>query len=453
MWYSKKTGRLIIVYALAAVAVMGGFLWRSERERAGLRRTVAIGYDHAFVELADAVGALDASLQKTLCAATPTMVSDLCAEGYAHCAAASQAIASLPYGNIELEHTAAFLAKTGDYLSYLGRMGARGEGLDEETREALTALSDSAGQVAGTLADLSARLIAGDISTAELDRAEDAIAGAEDNLVDTGFAASFKDMETDLPEMPSLIYDGPFSQHIESLEPKQLAGLSEIGEDEARRAAAKFLGVDEGKLTVLYLRDESAMPVYVLTCQNGSETDTVEVTKAGGKVVWYGAARETAEGDVTPEEALRTAAAFLADHGFDHMTSTYYTAEGGELMANFAYEQDGVLCYPDLVKVTVALDTGAVTGMEARGYFMNHTKRDLPGVSFDRDAVSLSPALTVESHRPALIPTPGKSEVLCEEYLCKTPEGKHALVYLNAQTGAEERILLLLETDAGTLTV
>lgn len=455
MYYSKKTGRLIIIYSLAAVLVMGGFLWRSGAENTALRRAVAIGYDHAFVELADAVEALDASLQKTLCASTPTMVSDLCSEGYAHCAAASQAISSLPYGNIELEHTAAFLSKTGDYLSYLSRMGARGDGLDEGSRQALGELSKSAGAVSGTLSELAAMLISGGISTTELENAEDQIASAEDSMVDMGFAKSFKNMETDLPEMPSLIYDGPFSQHIESMEPKMLTGQREIGEDEAVRSAAKFLGTDTDKLQVLYLRDESSMPVYVLTCQSGSEVETVEVTKRGGRVVYYGTSRESSEGEITPDAAVKTAQRFLESHGFDNMVSTYHTAEGGELMATFAYSQSGVICYPDLIKVSVALDTGRVTAMEARGYMMNHTRRDIPDAAIDTNeaANNLSPTLTVQSHRPAIIPTPGKNEVMCEEYLCKTSEGRRVLVYLNAKTGAEEKILLLLESDSGTLTV
>ena len=455
MWYSKKAGRLIIIYSLAAVLVMGGFLWRSETEKTALRRTVAVGYDRAFVELADAVGALDASLQKTLCAATPTMVSDLCSQGYAHCAAASQAIESLPYGNIELEHTAAFLARTGDYLAYLSRMGARGSGLSGEARQALSELSGSAGTVSDTLSGLAAMLISGQISTAELEKAEAVIASAEDSMVDVGFADSFKDMETDLPEMPSLIYDGPFSQHIDTMEPRLLEGLAEIGEDEALAAAARFLGVEAKRLRVLCLREEKALPVYVLTCQSGGEIETVEVTKRGGKVVFYGTARETSEGEIAPEAAVKTAQRFLESHGYDGMEPTYHTAEGGELLATFAYAQDGVICYPDLIKVTVALDTGRVTGMEARGYVMNHTRREPARAAFDTDAAvsRLSPTLTVESHRPAVIPTAGKNEVLCEEYLCRTEEGGHVLVYLNAGTGDEEKILLLLESDSGTLTL
>ncbi len=454
MYYSKKAGRLIVIYSLAAVLVMGAFLVKANRRSTGLERAVAIGYDHAFTELSTAVGELDATLQKSLCAASPAMVSTVCAEGYAHCAAASQAISSLPYGAVELEHTAAFLSKTGDYMFYLSRDAARGGVLSEEEREALQTMSKSASQVSAALSELTARLIAGEISTSELEKAEGAIANAEDSLVDTGFVGSFKALEDDLPELPALIYDGPFSEHIQRAEPRLLTGLPQVDEDGARRAAAEFLGMREGDPEFRFYRAEP-VPVYVFTVQHANEVRTVEVTARGGKVIYYGTARESAEGNVSPEAALRAAEAFLKNHGYESMTPTYHQAEGGELVASFAYEQNGVICYPDLIKVTVALDSGEVVGMEAAGYVMCHGTRELGTLAFDPEEKisALSSFLTCVSHRTALIPTEGKNEVLCEEYTCETRDGRHALVYLNGETGREEQILLLLESESGTLTV
>lgn len=452
--YSKKAGRLIIIYSLAAVLVMGQFLVSARRENSKLSRAVDTGYDHAFTELASAVGELDSTLKKAVCAASPCMVSSVCAQGYASCAAASQAISSLPYGNIELEHTAAFLAKAGDYMLFLSRSAARGEALSEEERQALETFSKGAEQVSAALSELSARLIAGDVSTRELEAAEETVEGAEESVSGTGFAASFKAMETETPEMPTLVYDGPFSAHIENASPRLLEGEADVDEDGAKKAAADFLGTQTERLELRAFR-EGNVPVYVFSCQHANEVRTVEVTRAGGKIFYFGTARESSEGDMTAEEAVRTAAAFLESHGYESMTPTYSDASAGELTASFAFEQDGVICYPDLIKVTVALDTGEVVGMEAKGYVMNHSRRELGAPLPDPEGAAgrLSPALTVKSHRPALIPTAGKNEVLCEEYTCQVGDGRHVMVYVNAETGMEEQILLLLESDSGTLAV
>ena len=65
----------------------------------------------------------------------------------------------------------------------------------------------------------------------------------------------------------------------------------------------------------------------------------------------------------------------------------------------------------------------------------------------------MDPSLTILSSGLAVIPTEGKYELLCHEFICQTADGMHAIVYINAQTGVEENILLLLEDENGTLTM
>ena len=56
---------------------------------------------------------------------------------------------------------------------------------------------------------------------------------------------------------------------------------------------------------------------------------------------------------------------------------------GGMATLSYAAVQDGVLLYPDLVKVQLRLDTLAVVGLEARHYLSSHTRRNslTPAVS------------------------------------------------------------------------
>ena len=42
--------------------------------------------------------------------------------------------------------------------------------------------------------------------------------------------------------------------------------------------------------------------------------------------------------------------------------------------------------------------------------------------------------------------------MLTYEYLCQAENGEEVLVYLNADTGMEEQILILLRSDNGVLT-
>ena len=146
---------------------------------------------------------------------------------------------------------------------------------------------------------------------------------------------------------------------------------------------------------------------------------------------------------------------FLEKRGYPAMRESYFIDQGGILTINFAAVQDEVICYPDLVKVSIALDTGRVVGFESEGYLMNHTLRSFPVLSVSEEEARdvVSPALTVLSQQLSLIPTGGEYEVLCHEFKCRNEEGQHILVYVNAQTGQEEKILILLEDESGTLVI
>ncbi len=114
-----------------------------------------------------------------------------------------------------------------------------------------------------------------------------------------------------------------------------------------------------------------------------------------------------------------------------------------------------MLLYPDLIKVTVALDNGQITGYDARGYLTNHCWREglEPALTQEEAARSVNELLTVNQSQLCLIPSAGLNEVLCWEFQCVSPENQNVLVYVNASTGAEEQILLLLLGENGQLTV
>ena len=134
------------------------------------------------------------------------------------------------------------------------------------------------------------------------------------------------------------------------------------------------------------------------------------------------------------------------------MAARYFQRQDNAITFNFAAQEGNVLLYPDLIKVTVALDDGEVVGYEARGYLMSHHDRDLPEprVSREEAAALINPHLKVKEGRLTVIPEGVDNEKLAWEF-----EGdldrETFLVYINALTGREENILRLYKTDQGTL--
>lgn len=450
MKVTKKALTLFGIYIIAGFLVMGGFIVRANAASDGFKRQTTVDYSRAFSALTDSIENMSDALKKACYSSSPGMLSSICSEVYAEAASAQAALSILPYANEELEHTAAFISKTGDYVFYLSRSAASGNELTEEDRQNLIALCQSAKQVADTLSSLSAELLAGRLSISELESMQDVLSDSEDSMVNTSLVSSIKQMETEFPELPSLIYDGPFSEHITSLTPKLTEGKQEISEEDIMYVASDFLGIDRSRLTLEYERD-SDIPVYVITTNNS----TLEITKAGGYVLYYGANRAVTYTKLSVDDALKKAQTFLKSRGIDGMQTTYYEVQDNTVLFNFAYSENDVIYYPDLIKVSVAMDDGEITGFESTGYIMNHAERSLSPMTVSKEdaEAKLTSGLTVLSYNLAVIPTSGKNEVFCHEFKCEDSNGNHCLVYINVETGLEEKILILIESENGTLTI
>lgn len=92
--------------------------------------------------------------------------------------------------------------------------------------------------------------------------------------------------------------------------------------------------------------------------------------------------------------------------------------------------------------------------MEANGYIMNHAVRDIrtPVISKQEARAKVNSRLSIDSARIALIPKDSRREVLCYEFK-GSANSRNFLIYINAETGREEDIQLLIESADGILTV
>ena len=438
-------------YLLAAFAVLAGLAFQGHREAAAYKRYLANSYRHAFAELTTNLSELDTTLQKGVYATSPAMLDTLCTQIFGKALSAQMALGELPYGNVELEQTAAFLAKTGDYATALARSAAANGGCTQEQRETLKALSTAASALSAQVSSMQSELLAGASTLEDVEQAQARLSAATEKGQELA-GTSFQTIEGDFPELPSLIYDGPFSEHIASRAPRMLENLPQVSQDEARLAAAKSLDL-KPEIFTLSSVSEGRLPTYSFTAALDGGEIYVEVTRQGGLVLEVFHSRTAGEAVLSIQEAVSAAAAFLASRGYPDMRESYFIDQGGVLTVNFAATQADVLCYPDLVKVSVALDTGKVVGFESEGYLMNHMVRDLTALTVPESQAQavVSPELTVLSHQVCVIPTAGEYEVLCHEFKCQAQDGRHILVYVNAQTGQEEKILILLEDESGTL--
>ena len=184
-----------------------------------------------------------------------------------------------------------------------------------------------------------------------------------------------------------------------------------------------------------------------------NKTIGISISKKCGHVVFLNYNRDVNEEKITEQDAVQKGKEYLAEKGFKDMQETYYMKDNGFITVNYAYKQNDVVIYADLIKVKIALDNGEVIGLETTGYLNCHYDRNIPKnkISIEDARKHLSDKIQVTSEGLAMIPTEWKTEKFCYEFKGKI-EDVDFIAYINAESGEEEDILIVTNTPNGTLT-
>lgn len=428
----------------AAVIVLGGTTISGYALAAKYRSDLEYTYRRALSDLGDCVSNMETMLKKAEYAGTAKQINGISAKLMEESSGAKASLAALPLNSAELGNISRFIAQVGDFSLSLASKVNSGGTITDEDYETLASMSNYAGLFRGELADVQDQFEDGSLS---IGQAEKFLDNLDQESVPV-FGDNFEEAANDFKDYPTLIYDGPFSDHIGQASPKFLEGKTELMQGNAENSAAQFWGVSHDEIR--HVNDtEGNLPTYNFMLGDSR----LSVTKAGGYIASLINPRQIGESVLGYEEALQKAQEFFAGRGITDLKESYYVINDGKCTINFAAVQDGTVLYPDLVKVAVALDNGEIVEYNSTGYLMNHVERSVePAITEERARQSISPRLTAETGKLCVIPTSGKNEVLCYEFLCTAQDGQQVLVYVNALTAYEEQILLLMKSDQGVLT-
>lgn len=441
----SRRGKIRVrLYISVLVLVLFSGLVINAQKASELSRRLNADSERSLSTLEACMSSINTNLTKGLYANTTPMLSSMAISLTRDASSAKNSLSALPLSDTQLDNMLKFLSQVGSFVSTLDRKLSLGESITSEEREELKQLIDVSQKLLSELDGITQGVEDGSIS---FELAGDTLERKADSstLIDSAFG----DAEQTLTDYPTLIYDGPFSDHILNQSPKTLEGKADISKDEAQTIAADFIGTDKGNL-----RFDGEVSGTVEAYNFSVDSINISVCKKGGAVLYLLGSSNAGESTLTCEQAIESAHNFLSSKGYDDMKESYYSTQDGICTINFAYEKDGVVYYPDLIKLSVSLETGNVISFDARGYIMNHTERSLPQnmISADDAKTAVSDYLTVMSTRLAVIPTDYKTEKTAYEFHCKTPDEQEVLVYIDVLTAKEDDILLLLYSDGGILT-
>lgn len=444
---SKRNLIRIISFICAAIVALSAAAVSNYVRAEKLDRINTNSQQRALTELTTCMSNIQQGLSKEFYTATAPMAEKLSSEIWREASQAKSCLSVLPVSDILLENTFKFLSQVGAFCSSLSEKAAKGEKISEEEYASLEELIKYSKELTSRLENMCAYLENGALT---FESTDDAVAAMSEELDSMDFETAISDAEQALVDYPTLIYDGPFSDHILQKEPEMTKGKEEISEAAATEAAANFSGIAIEKLK---REEDENCTLASYTFSSEEDGVVISITKRGGYLSYMLGSSYAGVSKLSAEEAIERGLEYLKSHGINNMKESYYSINDGICTVNYAYVQNGVICYPDLIKISVAMDTGKVISVDARGYLVNHFARtDVnPILTSENAAKSLSPYLTVKDVKTAVIPTDSGNEILCYEFWCEGTGNEELLVYINAATGEEENIFFLLYSDNGIL--
>lgn len=442
----------IIVGLIIVCLILGGIIYKKQRE---YKQVMENQYNLAFFELVDYVQNVENYLAKSLISTSPEHGAETLTKVWKEANLAQIYLSQIPINNEGLSNTAKFLNQVSDYSYSLSRKNIYNESLTQEDLNNLQDLHTYCVDLQNTLNQLSAEMTDGTISWKELTKKGNTMFAQQ---VSNNSKDSFSNIDSNFGEYAGLIYDGAYSEHIDKADKKGLTG-DNVSEEQAKEVAINLVGANRIKeINSSGLSENANIPSYSFSCiLNDADKNnpvTISVSQKGGHIVFMNYNRNINAEVISQEDANKIGKEFLESKGYTNMKETYFLKQDGIITINYAYTQNNVVVYTDLIKVKIALDNGEILGLETTGYLNSHTERQIPvpAISLEQAKSHLNTKLEILSEGFAIIPTEWKTEIFCYEFKGKV-DNTDFLVYINAENGKEENILVIINTPNGTLTM
>lgn len=445
-----------IVYTLLASAIVvfsTSFAVLMTLERMDYRNYLQGEYSKNMYELITAVENIRTNLSKVAVTGSKEGSMITFEEIFRYSTMANDKISSLPIPQETVENTTKFLSQVGDFCYMQVRAVSEGKELTEEQYASVDKLKQESSDLQDNLNYLLSEINAGNVKWGNIRMKSSGVFAKEDT---TSLKEQFKSIQKQVAQYPALIYDGPFSDNVMNIKPK-ITAEKEVSLDEANKILQLALpNYKDKSFKESNSKDSYGLNVFSYDYQqkNQGQDINVDIVKNGGKVSYILNNRTISKPKIKQDEAIANATKYLNSLGYKDMTPTYILNYGNSLLVSMVYKVQDMLIYPDQIKVKIALDNGEIIGLEAQKYLFSHENRKLPSptISLKNARKRVSTRLQIQSVKLTIIPTVTDKEALCYEFTGKYKDDIF-LVYIDAKTGYEQRILQIINTPNGELTI
>ena len=395
-------------------------------------------YQKSYYDLVDKVNNMEIKLSKAISSTDDKYSATILSEISKNAEDAQNNLNVLPVSLNGVQESLTFINQVGGYTSTLSKNINKGKTLTEQDKQSLQELHAAILEMKKSLASMSEDMWRG---YSILDKSMSIKGDYND------FTISLQSIKTSDVEYPTMIYDGPFSDSQINQEINGLTG-NEVSEQEAKSRVSELFDVEESQIT-FEGETNSNFQTYDFSFEKSSISFYAQITKTGGKLLTLASYNDTSAKYFTTEQAQKTALEFVAKEDLEQVQIVWNDVVGKDAYFNLAPVQNGIIIYPDLIKVKVDLSTGLVVGYEANSYYTNHKERNLGTFTAtqEQSQSQVKSGYTVNSANKVLAPIDFQ-EILCWEF--KTiNNGNIFYFYVDAESGQLVNILKVIYTADG----
>lgn len=445
----KEIAAVIVIVLLAALSIVFTTLYVTARRAEGqanehYRALAETTYRKSYYSLLYHMDGLDDAANKLTVASGKATRQEYLADLSSHATAAAENMAAFTPEESGESKILKFINQTADFAKYLDDKLNKGGSITDADRRTIEEIGVAVGGIKASLADLGDEVERSDFSFVDSLKEKD-----------SAFSTALSVFESKDIDYPSMIYDGPFSDSLSVREAKALTG--EYVDERTCEALARRL-LKDAEITDISVKNGSKSVFETFDCEANTSRGKAYLTiaKKGGFPVSVNLPEgEIGSVRIAAEEAETAAETYVAALGIPSMKAVWASLYENVYYINLAAYEQGVVLYPDLIKVKVAADNGRIVGMESLNYIFNHAARDLesPTVTEQEAAEAISEYLDLSSCRLALVPTKGGGEALTYEFFGTKGESgaDKYFVYVDAVSGEELKIMRVLDGERGLL--
>ncbi|HOV68776.1 MAG TPA: germination protein YpeB [Clostridia bacterium] len=433
---SDKLRKITLAAALVALVAMSALYVFENNKRTKYQLFLDAIYNKSFYDLLGNMRNIDINLSKAMVASSETQKRKYFELISRHAEKAEINLSQMPIALETIEKTMKYINQLCDYTKSL----CKNIRTDDQTTSNLTALKKVSSQLNAELNVLGARIAEGqNMFSQECLRKS---GKPMPNSISDGFS---RIQETSI-EYPKLIYDGPFSENNLRVKPK--SEFEKINKETAKKKVKELFNGEVEPASDI----DSVYKSFGFKVKSGKSESLIQVSENNGYIVWLINEREVPESKLTLEQCRDKAIEFVKK-AYMPMTAVWAQAVENIAIINLTPEVNGAVIYPDMVKISVAMDNGEIVGIEGSSFINNYRKRTIepPKISAEEARCSICSELKDRSQRLALIPV-DSTEVLCYEFQGETDDG-YFIIYVNAQTGEETEVFKVLDVSGSELIV